>query len=146
MHIRTHAYTETHTSSRLPRSIYDSLEQLPLCLHTEQAILQAAQLESLCSMTNLKGLKSCSYLERKRILHRVFRNAKWPGKLLRDFSCSDPHFLLRGHPWDSSGKQGSHFLLSCYIQQTRLKCLISCCTLPCLQHSEGKNNQSPTNR
>lgn len=97
-------------------------------------------------MPNLQGLKSGSYLERKRILHSVFINAKWPGKPLRDFSCSDPHFLLRGHPWDSSGKQGSHFLISCYTQQTRLKCLISCCSLPCLQRSEGKNNPSPTNR
>lgn len=94
-------------------------------------------------MANLQGLKSGSYLERKGILHSVFINAKWPAKLLRDFSCSDPHFLLCGHPWDSSGKQGSHFLISCNAQQTRLKCLISCCSLPCLQQSRGKTTHHP---
>lgn len=40
------------------------------------------------------------YLERKRSLHSIFINVKWQGKLLRDSSSSDPHFLLRGHPWD----------------------------------------------
>lgn len=96
------------------------------------------------SSTVLQGLMWGSYLERKRILHSVFINVKWQGKLLRDSSSSDPHFLLRGHPWDTAGKQGSHFLISCYTQQTRLKCSISCCSLPAA--TEGKNNPSPTNR
>lgn len=92
----------------------------------------------------LQGLTRGSYLERKRILHSVFINVKWQGKPLRDSSSSDPHFLLHGHPWDTAGKQGSHFLISCYTQQTRLKCSISCCSLPAA--IEGKNNPSPTNR
>lgn len=62
----------------------------------------------------------------------------------RDSSSSDPHFLLHGHPRDTAGKQGSHFLISCYTQQTRLKCSISCCSLPAA--IEGKNNPSATNR
>lgn len=94
--------------------------------------------------TVLQGLMRGSYLERKRILPSVFINVKRQGKLLRDSSISDPHFLLRGHPWDMAGKQGSHFLISCYTQQTRLKCSISCCSLPAA--IEGKNNPSPTNR
>lgn len=65
-------------------------------------------------------------------------------KLLSYSSGSDPHFLLRSHPWDPAGKQGSHFLISCYTQHTRLKCSISCCSLPAA--IEGKNNPSPTNR
>lgn len=115
----------------------------PFCPSSGAATLEADQPEWQCWMANLQGLKSGSYLERKRILHSVFINAKWPGKLLKGFSCSDPHFLLRGHPWDSSGKQGSHFLISCYTQQTRLKCLISCCSLPSLQRSRGKTTHHP---
>lgn len=81
--------------------------------------------------TVLQGLMRGSYLERKRILHSVFINVKCQAKLLRDSSSSDPHFLLHGHPWDTAGKQGSHFLISCYTQQTRLKCSISRCFSSC---------------
>lgn len=138
---RAHPYL-----GRVPKEHWWGFGMVPSHPSSEGATLEAAQPERQCWMANLQGLKSGNYLERKRILHGVFINAKWPGKPLRDFSCSDPHFLLRGHPWDSSGKQGSHFLISCYTRQTRLKCLISCCSLPCLQQSEGKNNPSPTNR
>lgn len=92
-------------------------------------------------ITVLQRLMRGSYLERKRILHSAFINVKWQGKLLRDSSSSDPHFLLRGHPWDTAGKQGSHFLISCYTQQTRLKCSISCCSLPAA--TEGKTTHHP---
>lgn len=59
--------------------------------------------------TVLQGLMQGSYLERKRSLHSIFINVKWQGKLLRDSSSSDPHFLLRGHPWDMLENKASIF-------------------------------------